>query len=127
MPLRFRNRLGARSAIVLHLAVLLCVSLAGAQGPPPATPGPTPPQNPPPASVQAAAQPAAPLTPAQQRSAQLATDTAQLQQLAAELKAAMNKSTKDTLSFVVIKKAQEVEKLARKVHDEMRASLLAGS
>jgi hypothetical protein len=64
-----------------------------------------------------------PLTPAQQ----LAADTAKLQDLAAELKAAMEKSTKDTLSFAVIKKAQEVEKLAHKVHDEMRDSLLHGS
>ena len=67
------------------------------------------------------------LTPAQQRAAELAADTARLEQLAAELKIAMDKSTKDTLSLSVIKKAQEVEKLAHKVRDEMRASLLGGS
>jgi hypothetical protein len=86
-----------------------------------------PPGQPKPAPVQTAASPAVPLTPEQQRNAQLAADTAKLQELAADLKAAMDKSTKDTLSFSVIKKAQEVEKLAHKVRDEMRASLLHGS
>jgi hypothetical protein len=54
---------------------------------------------------------------------QIAADSAKLFQLANELKAEMDKSTKDTLSLSVMKKAEEVEKLAHKVRDEMRASL----
>lgn len=54
---------------------------------------------------------------------QLTEDTTKLQVLANELKAEMDKSSKDTLSLTVIKKAAEVEKLAHKVEDEMKASL----
>jgi len=57
------------------------------------------------------------------RQKQLADDTAKLLALANELKAEMDKSTKDTLSLKVVKKAEEVEKLARKVRDEMKKSI----
>jgi hypothetical protein len=60
---------------------------------------------------------------AQQRKDQLAADTAKLLQLANELKAEMDKSTKDTLSLSVVKKAEQVEKLAHKVRDEMKTSI----
>jgi len=53
---------------------------------------------------------------------QLAADSAKLLQLATELKAAIDKSTKDQLSITVIKKADEVEKLARKVREEMKSA-----
>lgn len=53
---------------------------------------------------------------------QLAQDTARLYQLANELKTEMDKSTKDTLSLNVIRKADEVEKLAKKVRAEMKAN-----
>jgi len=43
--------------------------------------------------------------------------------LATELKAEMDKSSKDMLSLSVMRKADEIEKLARKVRAEMRASL----
>jgi len=59
----------------------------------------------------------------QRKKDQLTADTAKLLQLANELKAEMDKSSKDTLSVGVIKKAEEVEKLARKVRDEMKANL----
>jgi hypothetical protein len=61
--------------------------------------------------------------PAVDRQKQLADDTAKLLLLANELKAEMDKSTKDTLSLSVVKKAEEVEKLARKVRDEMKKSI----
>lgn len=61
-----------------------------------------------------------PMSPKQK---QLTVDTARLQLLANELKAEMDKSSKDTLSLSVIKKAEEVEKLAHKVEDELKASL----
>jgi hypothetical protein len=63
------------------------------------------------------------LKPQSPQEKQLAEDTAKLLALANELKAEMDKSTKDTLSLSVIKKAEEVEKLAHKVRDEMKASL----
>ncbi len=64
------------------------------------------------------------LSPEKQRAKdQLTQDTARLYQLANELKTEMNKSTKDTLSLNVIKKADEVEKLAKKVRAEMKASI----
>ena len=62
----------------------------------------------------------APLT-AQEK--QLADDTAKLLALANDLKTELDKSNKDTLSLSVIKKAQQVEKLARRVRDEMKASM----
>lgn len=122
MHLALRNQ--RRLAPALGTVLLLIFSLTILGQNPASAPQPTPPathaaQQPPP--------PAVPLTPAQQRAAQLAADTAQLQDLAAQLKAAMAQSTKDTLSFSVIKKAQEVEKLAHKVRDEMRSSLTHGS
>ena len=62
--------------------------------------------------------------PVQRRKDQIAVDTAQLDQLANELKVEMDKSTKDTLSLNVIKKAKEIEKLAYKLRDEISASLM---
>jgi hypothetical protein len=64
-----------------------------------------------------------PLPPQTLQQKQLAEDTARLLILANELKAEMDKSSKDTLSLKVIKKAEEVEKLAHKVREEMTASL----
>jgi hypothetical protein len=55
---------------------------------------------------------------------QLADDTAKLLALANELKTELDKSNKDMLSLSVIKKAEQVEKLAHKVRDEMKANLV---
>jgi hypothetical protein len=66
--------------------------------------------------------PQAPQTPQTPQQKQLADDTAKLLTLANELKAELDKSSKDTLSLGVIKKAEQVEKLAHKVRDEMKAS-----
>ncbi len=62
-------------------------------------------------------------TKAQLQQKQLADDTAKLLELANELKADMDKTTKDTLSLAVVKKAEQVEKLAHKVREEMKASI----
>jgi hypothetical protein len=56
-----------------------------------------------------------------ERKKQIADDSANLLQLAAGLKAEMNKATKDTLSVSVIRKAGEIEQLARKMRSEMRS------
>lgn len=63
---------------------------------------------------------AAPKSPAEARQAQLLADTERLYQLTQELKQEVDKSNKDTLSISVIKKAEEVEKLARSVKERMR-------
>ncbi|MBB6143394.1 hypothetical protein HNQ77_001338 [Silvibacterium bohemicum] len=55
-----------------------------------------------------------------QRQQQLVSDTAKLLELANELKTEVDKSGKDTLSLAVVKKAEEIEKLAKSVRDKMR-------
>lgn len=71
-------------------------------------------------SEQKPAEPAKPMTPEEARQAQLLADTQRLYQLTQELKAEVAKSNKDTLSVSVIKKADEVEKLARSLKERMR-------
>ena len=62
------------------------------------------------------------MTPEQARQAQLRADTERLYKLTEELKKEVAKSNKDTLSVSVVKKAEEVEKLARSVKERMRAA-----
>ncbi len=50
----------------------------------------------------------------------IVADTARLLQLATELKTEVDKSNKDQLSLGVVKKAEEVEKLARAVKEKMK-------
>ena len=64
---------------------------------------------------------ATPMTPAEARQAQIVADTQRLYKLTQELKEEVAKSNKDTLSVPVIKKADEVEKLARSLKERMRA------
>lgn len=61
-----------------------------------------------------------PMTPAEERQAQLVADTNRLYQLAQELQAEVSKSSKDTLSLAVVKKAAEVEKLAKSLKERMK-------
>jgi len=63
---------------------------------------------------------AQPMTPAEERQAQLVADTNRLYQLAQELQAEVAKSNKNTLSLAVVKKAAEVEKLAKSLKERMR-------
>jgi hypothetical protein len=55
-----------------------------------------------------------------QRIEQLKSDTDKLLQLSVELKAYVDKSNTDVLSLDVMRKAEEIEKLAKSVHDKMR-------
>jgi hypothetical protein len=55
------------------------------------------------------------------RQKQLVKDTDKLFSLATELKTEVAKTNKDTMSIDVIKKADEIEKLARSVRDKMKA------
>lgn len=56
----------------------------------------------------------------QQRQAELKRDTDKLLLLATQLKQAVDKSNENTLSLDVIKKAGEIEKLAKSVREKMR-------
>jgi uncharacterized protein involved in type VI secretion and phage assembly len=51
---------------------------------------------------------------------QIAADSARLVKLATELKTEVDKSNKDTLSVSVIRKAEEIEKLAHSVKEKTR-------
>jgi hypothetical protein len=57
------------------------------------------------------------------RQQEIRDDTAKLLQLATELKAAVDKSNENTLSLDVVRKASEVEKLAKRVKDNMKESI----
>ena len=68
----------------------------------------------------AAAPDAKPLTPEEARQAQIVADTNKLYQLAQELQAEVAKSSKNTLSLAVVKKAAEVERLAKSLKERMK-------
>ena len=55
-----------------------------------------------------------------ERQKQLVDDTQKLVALANELKTDVDKSSKDTLSLDVVRKADEIEKLAHNVKDRMK-------
>jgi hypothetical protein len=57
---------------------------------------------------------------AKQRVAALKHDTEKLLQLSEELKQSVDKSDENVLALDVIKKAEEIEKLARSVKDKMK-------
>jgi hypothetical protein len=56
----------------------------------------------------------------EERQAQLKRDSDRLLKLATELKESVDKSNQNTLSVDVIKKAEEIEKLARSVKEKMK-------
>ena len=56
----------------------------------------------------------------EQREAALKSDTDKLLRLATELKSYVDKSNENILSVDVVKKAEEIEKLARSVKDKMK-------
>ncbi len=55
-----------------------------------------------------------------QRQQDIKKDADKLLQLATELKQSVDKSNEDTLSLDVIKKAEQIEKLAKSVKDKMK-------
>ena len=58
----------------------------------------------------------------QARQAELKRDTEKLLKLATELKEYVDKTSENTLSVEVVKKAEEIEKLAHSVKDKMKGS-----
>lgn len=106
------GHLGIRFAVVLCVACVLRVGAPAQQSGPPADR---------PADVKTDTAPAkVPLTPEEKRRADLRADTEKLYQLTQELKAEVAKSNKDTLSISVIKKAQEIERLAKSIKERSR-------
>jgi hypothetical protein len=57
-----------------------------------------------------------------ERQADLKRDTEKLLKLANELKESVDKTNEGTLSVDVVKKAEEIEKLAHSVKDKMKGS-----
>jgi len=57
-----------------------------------------------------------------ERQAQLQRDTDNLLKLANELKQSVDKSNENTLSLDVVKKAEEIERLAHNVKEKMKAN-----
>jgi hypothetical protein len=58
-----------------------------------------------------------------ERKRQIADDSARLLKLAGDLKAEVDKTSKDTLSLGVIRKAEEIEKLAHSVKEKMKLTV----
>jgi hypothetical protein len=118
----FEGRLRSVQGLAcLAVFTLGSIPLAAAQQPAQVSAGQTPVAQAP-ATAEAPADTSKPTPPQTPQQKQLADDTAKLLTLANELKAELDKSTKDTLSLNVIKKAEQVEKLAHKVRDEMKTS-----
>jgi hypothetical protein len=74
------------------------------------------------AGDSATAVPVPPASPEAERQARLVADTARLYKLAQELKIEVDKSSKDQMSLAVIKKAAEVEELARDLKERLKTS-----
>jgi hypothetical protein len=113
--------------LTTSLCFVVASGLGLAQQPPPAQ------ANTPPPTASASAQtdtkktPDTAPAPAQSavtdpHQAQIIADTQKLLKLSQELKAEVAKSNKDTLSLTVVKKAEEVEKLAKTLKDELSKS-----
>ena len=98
-------------AVFLSLGAVLALAQQG-----PGTPAAdSPPKTPAAQAGQVAVDPAM-----AERRKQIAGDSARLLALATDLKVEVDKSSKDTLSLTVVRKAEEIEKLAHAVREGMR-------
>ena len=116
---------------ILALQAAMALAVAGmlyAQAPSPtAAANPTVGAHP---EVRATGQPAKPKdasptasTIVEQRRQQIHSECADLLKMATELKASVDKTTKDELSVTVVRQAGRIEKLARKVKDQMQPAV----
>lgn len=105
-----RLRPAARPATAF-LLVLLAIAASG-QSPTQST-AVTPASGPPPAT-------SGKLTAKEARDAKIAADAEKLYQMALDLKIEVDKSNKDTVSLSIVKKAADLEKLAKILKQEMR-------
>jgi hypothetical protein len=122
-------RLGLLFALLLMVFTLPAHSQSDPASPNPAEPTPqaspgTQEPNPTPAVGPKVDLPT-PATPEEIRQAQIEADTRKLFQLSAELRAEVAKTYKESLSLTVLKKAEEVEKLARSLKVEMNQEAAA--
>jgi hypothetical protein len=62
-----------------------------------------------------------------ERKRQISDDSARLLKLATDLKAEVDKTSKDTLSLGVIRKADEIERLAHAVREKMKLTMSASN
>lgn len=124
IPSKFRSlcRLVLSAGSLACWAVFTFGSVSSAQAQQSAQGSATPPPVHAPATAEATGDTSKPTIAQTPQQKQLADDTAKLLTLANELKAELDASSKDTLSLSVIKKAEQVEKLAHQVRDEMKAS-----
>lgn len=103
------------SFLLLVLAVAPVSSSAQRRGLPPPAQNPVPEEQPTTRAQQEMAKKAN-----QQRQAELKRDTEKLFQLATELKQYVDRTNEDVLSLDVLKKAEEIEKLAHNVKERMK-------
>ncbi|HEX3438144.1 MAG TPA: hypothetical protein VHT24_15350 [Pseudacidobacterium sp.] len=128
---RFDANSGWRKLLLLglFLAGSFVIAHAQLQTPPPSRPLPTSPGQAPTASDENDNDPLAHRSMVEQakrrnnqRQQDLVNDTNKLLQLAQQLKTEVDKSNKDELSLNVVKKAEEIEKLAKSVKEKMKGS-----
>ncbi len=119
---RFRRQIPLVVTLFLAAAGALASSQQSSQNPA-STPAPAAPSAPTDTKKTSEAVPP-PAQPAvtDPHQAQIIADTQKLLKLSQELKAEVAKSNKDTLSLTVVKKAEEVEKLAKTLKDELNKS-----
>lgn len=102
------GRPGKLPTTLLWIAALLPCAATAQQVPPTET------------KAGAAAPAKTPLTAEEQRRKDLQADTEKLYKLTQELKAEVAKTDKNTLSVTVVKKAQEIERLAKSIKERSR-------
>ena len=96
------------------LLLVLLATPASGQNPIPTTPAvPTP---------EPAGAASGKLSAKEARDAKIAADAEKLYQMALDLKIDVDKSNRDTVSLSVVKRAAEIEKLAKTLKQEMRAN-----
>jgi hypothetical protein len=109
-----------RSALALLFLILMLVPGFGQTAPPPLPRLPNPAEPADPTRERIEKEMARKAN--EERQAQLRRDTDRLFKLATELKTSVDKSNQNMLSVDVIKKAEEIEKLAHSVKEKMKGN-----
>jgi hypothetical protein len=113
--------MGALQAVAQHAAQSSQQQSSGNQ--PAHEQGPSPVSSPPPQAVPSSQSGTQSLGGVStDRKKQIADESANLLKLATDLKAEVDKTTKDTLSINVIRKADQIEKLAHNVKEQMKVT-----
>lgn len=116
-----KDRLISRTALIAVLAFGTMFPTQAQNAPDPtqkpATPAPA--RSVPPTSAKSSTEAISPATPEQLRQAQIQADTTHLYRLSLALRAEVANTYKESLSINVLKKAEELEKLAKKLRSEM--------